>query len=126
MDANQPKKLGRPTKYDPKYDEMLIEHMAQGLSFEAFAGLIEVNVDSLKEWDKVHPSFSAAKKVAFSKCRLFWEKLATDNPMSSRDGSLNTGLWVFNMKNRFKWTDRMELAGDEAKPITIGYNPKDL
>ena len=36
------RKQGRPTKYDKKYDEMIIEHMAQGFSNQSFAGKIGI------------------------------------------------------------------------------------
>lgn len=101
---------GRPTKYKPEYDEKLVIHMAQGLSFEAFAGDIDVNQDTLHEWVKVHPSFSEAKKRAFAKCQIFWERIGIRGLFVEKgEAPLNTGVWVFNMKNRFKWTDRISV-----------------
>ena len=127
MEANKKKPTGRPTKYDQKYDEMLIEHMAQGYSFESFAGIIEVNQDTLHEWKKFHPTFTEAKKIAFAKCQVFWEKMGITGAWSDPKGlNLNTGVWVFNMKNRFKWSDRLEVAGDDVKPIKLAYDPKDI
>lgn len=118
-------KAGRPTKYENRFDEMLIEHMSQGFSFESFAGIIEVNQDTLHEWAKVNPKFSEAKKIAFAKCQVFWEKIGITGLWSEYQGaSLNTGVWVFNMKNRFKWSDRMEVSGAddaETKPIVLAY-----
>lgn len=125
MEAKTKRSHGRPTKYDEKYNEMLIEHMAQGFSFESFAGVIEVNQDTLHEWKKVHPSFSEAKKIAFGKCQVFWEKIGIDGCWNTPDGpNLNTGVWVFNMKNRFRWTDKVEVNGskeEEVKPIVLAY-----
>ena len=126
------KTLGRPTKYDENYCQMLIDHMDQGLSFETFAAVIKVNQDTLHEWVKVHPSFSEAKKVAFNKCLLFWEKLGIDHIIntsdsesqgegvgSSKSRSLNSAVWVFNMKNRFKWRDKQP---DEADVVVNNVN----
>jgi hypothetical protein len=125
MEAKVKKPHGRPSKYDQKFDEMLITHMTEGLSFEAFAGIIEVNVDTLHEWVKVHKSFSDAKKIAFAKCRVFWEKMGISGAWNDAKGPcLNTGVWIFNMKNRFKWSDRMEVSGTgdgEEKPIVLSY-----
>ena len=52
---------------------------------------------------------------------MFWEKLGIDHILSvtqserkkdgttmSRSKALNSAVWVFNMKNRFKWKDRVE------------------
>lgn len=121
------KKTGRPTKYKEEYCDMLIEHMSKGFSFETFAAVIDVNQDTLHEWAKVNPIFSEAKKTAFLKCRYFWENIGIEGLWNEPLGrTLNTGVWVFNMKNRFKWSDRVEVSGDDEKPIVLGYDPRKL
>ncbi len=122
---------GRPSKYKPEYCEQLIEHMEQGYSFDSFAGIVEVNIDTLYEWTKVHEEFSEAKKVAFSKCQVFWEKIGIDNILNksetesfgkneftTKSTSLNASAWIFNMKNRFKWKDKQP---DENDQININF-----
>lgn len=106
---------GRPTLYKPEYCQSLIDFMAQGFSFKLFAGEIDVNEDTLFEWANRYPDFSDSKKKAFIKCQKFWEQKALDhlvNFSSKENGSesLNTALWIFNMKNRFKWTDRVDVT----------------
>lgn len=108
--------LGRPTKYKQEYDAMLIEHMASGLSFESFAGLIGVCEDTIYEWAKVHASFSEAKRIGFAQNRLWWEQMGnahivhTDSKFESSP-KLNSTVYIFNMKNRFpkQWRDRTEV-----------------
>jgi len=92
---------GRPTKYKEEYCEDLISHMNKGLSFESFAGVIEVNPDTLYEWCKVHDAFSEAKKIARAKNLIFWELMGIDICKGALEGSASA--WVFNMKNRHKW-----------------------
>lgn len=106
--------LGRPSKYKPEYCQMLVDHMASGLSFESFAAVIDVNRDTLWEWLKVHEDFSDSQKVASDKCRLFWEKLGINEIMNVSEyqggsKSLNSTVWIFNMKNRFGWRDKQEI-----------------
>ena len=126
------KKIGRPSKYDPIYCEEVVEFMAKGFSFEAFAGHIEVNIDTLNEWASKHEEFSAAKQKAFSKNRIFWEQLGIENIINKSDSesfgegfsksssrSLNAAVWVFNMKNRFKWRDKQP---DENEVIINNSN----
>ncbi len=60
--AKLKRKEGRPTLYRPEYCDRLILHCKKGLSYEAFAGVVDVCVDTLYEWEKVHPKFSEAKK----------------------------------------------------------------
>jgi transposase-like protein len=104
-------RTGRPSKYKPEYCEQLIEHMEQGLSFEAFAGSIGVCKQTLYTWTEEHEEFLDAKKRATEKSRLFWEKMGIDNIINVSEfkgdsTSLNSAVWVFNMKNRFGWRDK--------------------
>jgi hypothetical protein len=117
------KPVGRPTKYDAKYCQQLIEHMAKGYSYETFGASINVAQSTVKLWEN-NQEFSAAKKEAFDKCRFFWESIGIQGIWSHKDGpTLNTGNYVFQMKNRFKWTDRVEVqgSGDETKPLVLAY-----
>ena len=113
---------------------MLIEHMAQGLSFESFAAVIKVNRDTLYEWEKIYPEFSDTKKEALEQCLLFWEKLGIDNIIKkkdsewqgdsgwSKDRSLDATAWIFNMKNRFKWRDKQP---DENDTLNVNISLAD-
>lgn len=120
MSENNPK--GRPSKYKPEYCEQLIEHMSNGYSFDSFAGVVEVNQDTLHEWTKVHEDFSESKKIAFSKSQIFWEKIGIDNIVNTSESfgegqsiskTLNASAWIFNMKNRFKWKDKQPEENDQ-------------
>jgi hypothetical protein len=117
---------GRPTKYKPEYCQQLIEHMSQGLSFETFAAVIDVNDDTLYEWAKVHPEFSDAKKRAFGKCKILWEKMGIAGA-TGKIRNFNAAAWIFNMKNRFGWktVETPEFDG-QPKSIVIGYRLEDL
>lgn len=100
---------GRPTKYEPRFCEMLIFHFSQGLSFESFAGEIFVDVQTLYNWTKENKEFFEAKALGESQSLSIWEK--TGGPGSAFLGSgFNTGVWVHNMKCRFKkygWNPRV-------------------
>jgi transposase len=60
---------GRPTSYKPEYCEMLVEHMAQGLSFESFAAVTDTWKAALYDWVKTYPEFSNAKQRGTEKCK---------------------------------------------------------
>lgn len=101
--------FGRPTKYDPKYCEMLIEHMGQGMSFESFAGLIGVTRKLLYDWEKAHPSFLHAKRLGTDKSLCWWESQGQRGLWSTKDGpNLNTTNFIWQMKNRFGWKDKSD------------------
>ena len=97
-------KGGRPSKYRPEYCSQLIIHMAKGLSFESFGAAVGVNQDTLHEWAKVHTPFSEAKKEAWSQNLLFWEEIGIKG-MTGKIPGFNATIWIFNLKNRFKWRD---------------------
>lgn len=115
-----PKKLkpGQPTKYSPDHCDTLIAHMEKGYSFESFAGTIGVTRATLYNWADIHPQFMDAKNAGLEKGRLFWERLSILAAAGKLPG-FNATAWIFTMKNRFGWRDKIEHSGDEKKPVRI-------
>lgn len=109
---------GRPSKYDPSYCEMVIEHMKEGASLTSFAAEIDVCRDTISEWASVHPEFSVAVKRAKAKCAAWWEK--TNRTLAS-SGMGNATACVFGLKNMAAddWRDvsRQELTGKDGGPV---------
>ena len=106
---DQWEKIGRPTKYKKEYCQMLREHMAEGLSYTTFQAVIFVSIETLYTWEKKHPAFLEAKKQGFAAGQMFWEKMGRSGAAGKLQG-FQTGAWVFNMKNRFRWKDRQEIT----------------
>jgi hypothetical protein len=101
---------GRPTLYRPEYCEMLVQHMAEGLSYSSFAAVADVCFDTLYEWEKVYPEFSEAKKRGRPKAKMTLEKTA----MMAVRGELekyNATMLIFMLKNMFpeEYKDRQEV-----------------
>lgn len=112
---------GRPTDYKPEYCQMLIDHMAEGFSFESFAAVVKVNRDTLYNWVAIHPDFSDAKKSGFDESRLTWEKIGRD---IAKKGEGNATAFIFNMKNRFRedWNDKQTIEHQGAK-VNVSIEP---
>ena len=70
----QKKKAGQPTKYKPEYCKKLMEHMAQGFSYESFVSVTKVSLDTMYRWEKQNPEYFEAKKIAIGMSRYFWEQ----------------------------------------------------
>lgn len=114
---------GRPTDYCPIYCEMLVKHMEDGLSYESFAGVVDCCEQTLFNWEKQFPEFMESKNKGKPKSRLFWEKAGRDGlhneTIKDGDGmtvtkSVNSTIWIFNMKNRFGWRDKQKDEDDES------------
>jgi hypothetical protein len=140
--SGSPNAIGAPTKYKPEYCQMLIDHMAKGLSFETFAAVVDVDRDTIYHWCELFPAFSDAKLMAKEKCQLFWETLGIvyvvngkTRTLRNPDGSvmtdsagnpvvvhgkeqLNGYVWGLNMRNRFGW-GREE---DDRSNVTVNLH----
>lgn len=99
---------GRPSKYDPKYCKMIVEHMTDGASMTSFAAEIDVSRSTLNEWGKHHSEFSEAIKRAKAKCAAWWERLAREG---ANGGDVNPTLIIFGLKNMSpeEWKDKQEV-----------------
>lgn len=118
------KRRGRPSKYKNEYCELLIEHLESGLSYEAFAGVIKVHLDTLYEWEKVHPNFSEAKRIGVQAGRLFWEKMGRAGA-AGKIKNFNCTAWIFNMKNRFGWRDKQDVNHSGGVDVLINIDTDD-
>lgn len=113
--------FGRPTKYLPEYCEQIVEHFQQPLYRETvaqdgtvtrvknlfptmarFADKIGVDDETLLEWAKIHPDFSASLKKA--------KKLQEANLQEGAlDGAYHGSFAIFTAKNVCGWRDEKDL-----------------
>lgn len=70
------KRVGRPTDYRPEYCEHLVEHMKEGGSFPAFAGVVGVSIQTVYDWTENNAEFLEAKKRGEAANLLFFENIA--------------------------------------------------
>lgn len=56
--------MARPSKYKPEFDKQAYKLCLLGATDKQLADFFEVDVDTIKEWKKVHESFSASLKGA--------------------------------------------------------------
>lgn len=142
---------GRPSKYDPKFCDVLIEHMSKGLSYESFAGAIGVSKQTLYTWESEYPEFLDAKEIGLGKSLLYWEQsgikgahtveveeeIAERDPNGKPTGKMITvkvmrerpilpPVWIFNVKNRFGWRDRQPGEADVNVNFIAGLKDDEL
>ena len=121
---------GRPSKYDPKYCQEIVDYfdidhyeekvtavvtgkgdytkeekkeIANSLRFiTGFARKINVSINTLHEWAKVHQQF----QEAFTRAKQLQEEMIVDN---ATKGLYNPHFTVFAMKNMCGWRDKTDI-----------------
>lgn len=120
----EPKKIGRPTKYDPKYCDLAIELGRQGKSRVSIAAKIGIGWTTLNVWMENHPEFRDALDDAKVLEQDYWEALGAQHIVEVPGGpKLNTGVWTRSMAARFPrdWRDnsKMEVVGKDDGAIQV-------
>lgn len=133
-------KTGRPTKYKPEYCTAIVEFfdgprtqervksITTGKNeyertdyetvpmplptFAKFARSIGVNGDTIVEWTKHYPEFSAAYNAA----KDLQKEFLVDNGLA---GHYPPASFIFTAKNITDMRDRQEVTGADGGPIQI-------
>jgi hypothetical protein len=108
--------FGRPTKYRAEMCQTVIDLMREGKSRTAVAATLMIPRETLYQWERAHPDFADALKMGDTLSQHWWERECQD---SLHDQHFQTGAWTMNMKNRFRWTDRVEHSTDPDNPPTF-------
>lgn len=114
--------VGRPSKYEETFCEVAERVLGEGYSETVLAGEIGVCVDTISEWKKAHPEFSASVNVGRAKGARFWEDRLRH--VAQHGGGPGTAQSViFGLKNRAResWQDvtRSEHTGKDGEPLTV-------
>jgi len=93
--------------------------MSLGLSYEVAAYKMGVCKATLYNWEKEFPEFLDAKKEAFQANQAFWEEVGI-SAMVGNTPNFIPSIYIFNMKNRFKWRDNPKEESEE-KTINVVF-----
>lgn len=119
--------IGRPSKYDPSYCDLVLDLGAEGKSRAQIAASLGVSRDTIHEWSRVHREFSDALRKAKDLELAWWESAGQMN--MTRQG-FNATAFIFQMKNRFRDDYRDVIAnehtGKDGGPIEMRRSAKDL
>ena len=102
-------KIHKNSDYEARYDEMLIEHMGSGLSFESFAGLIRTTRSVLYQWIERHPSFADAKELGKEAQMLNNEQITRDISIGAIPGG-SAQMQKFRMQNYHLWSEKKDIV----------------
>lgn len=144
VDETKPKRknapgAGRPTLYREEYNDLTRKYCLLGATDVDLAKFFEVSVDTITEWKKVHPKFSASIKEGKEEAdanvanRLYARAMGYEHAevhISNYQGEITmtpiTKIYppdptsaIFWLKNRQKdrWADRVVHAGDAENPL---------
>lgn len=95
-------------RYLKKYDQLLIDHCADGGDFMSFCGRYKIPEAVFAEWANTSESFNEACGIAELASYAWWEKL---NRLVCYQDKTST-LIEANMKQRFNWKTR---AGEKTE-----------
>lgn len=116
-------KFGRPTKYQHKFCEYAIHYLSKGLSKEALAGVLCISKTTLYEWIKEHQDFANAIAIGEAKSQVHWEALTVEHVVHTKNGKqINGQVYGLNMKNRFGWSDKKEIALEEDTKKSFAFS----
>lgn len=119
MDEPQNNPVGRPTKYDPAMCKEVVRWMGMGYSKEATAAALNIGKTSFFKYIDEFPEFANAVREGESRNLLFWEGAGLSGMYAEK---FSAPVWIFNMKNRFKWSDRQEITGDPERPQQVQHH----
>lgn len=107
---------GRPSSYTPTLGREIIDLMATGLSLTAAAAELGFHRDTMYEWEKTHPEFSDAIKVARGKRVLFLEK----RMLGAELGPVVTSS-IFALKNAdaVEWREKQEVETNGTLTVNV-------
>ena len=87
--------------------DLLPECFKDGQSIHEATGILGITDDSLYKLERTFPKFAEAYALCKELSRKWWDKTGRLNSLGALNG--NSATWVFNMKNRFGWTDKTEV-----------------
>jgi transposase len=109
--------MARPTKYSKKLAKKLPELFTEGKSVVEVCVELGIWKDTFYRWAKEHPEFSDAYQRGLDLSQAWWERLGRGGASGEMD--IQPTTWIFNMKNRFHWTDRVEQNIDLNGEVNI-------
>lgn len=92
--------------FPPDWQEQIIELGKQGGSKAEVMALLNLSRNAFYALLKRDEDFAHADEMRDVYAEAWWTRKGREMAVGEVDG--NTGAWVFNMKNRFGWRDRID------------------
>lgn len=106
---------GKMSRYKPEFAAQLPDLMAHGEAAVEVMAHFGITKPTFYQWLEKYPEFREAYDLARVKSEAWWTQLGRKG--ASCEVAIQPGVWLMNMKNRFKWKDRHDVTSDDA-PLT--------
>ena len=101
---------GRPTKYRKEICDKLPKLFANGASVAEVCVELGISKDTFYKWKARHPQFADAVKEGLTLSEAWWARVGKMGTLGLGESQVNATMWIFNMKNRFHWSDRHDIS----------------
>ncbi len=103
--------------------ERAIRAMQKGAGIKELAHYLGVSRQTIYDWcdekhAQYHRRFAEAVAIGRELSEAWWMRYGR-LAMMKQVTAAPPSWWIFNMKNRFGWRDRVEIAGSEDAPLHI-------
>lgn len=95
------------TKYLKKYCERVVALGRMGYHHEEMAADLGISRKTLHNWRVERPEFAEAMDLADTFSQAWWASIPRREAMGEIE-EVNSTKWVFTMKNKAGWTDKVE------------------
>lgn len=106
----------KDNKYKKEYAVKLPGMFVNGEAVVEVCQELGISKQTFYVWLKKYPEFQEAYELGKEASEAWWMKLGRAGAAGKIQ--IQPATWVFNMKNRFKWTDKTEVSGPDGMPIT--------
>jgi hypothetical protein len=111
--------VGRPPKitkaWANKNSEGLAERFKLGESLAEVCLELGICKESYYKAMELSKKFHDQAKLGLLYSEAWWTKLGRAGAAGKAD--IQPATWIFNMKNRFKWTEKSEISGPDGGPV---------
>jgi len=117
LSDTRPRGRGRPTKYTRQLASNLPEMFSEGQSVAEVCLELRISRATYYLWIDRYARFKRAHEEAQFVSEAWWSRLGRLG--AAAQVPINSTVWAFNMKNRFKWRDRPapeQVSDDEMTP----------
>lgn len=98
------------------WQSRMIEMGAEGCSDVEIRADLKISDDLWYRWIAEDEEFARTAKAAKAACHAKWEEFGRKMAFGQAEGNPTT--WIFNMKNRFSWKDKVETEHSGSIALT--------